>query len=119
MPRSLTIPPGIPDFFTRERFLEAAPCRLAGRAWSGWGAIERVELSVDGGAAWHDAELGELSGERAWRGWTYDWDSPTPGVHVICSRATDAAGNTQPLDPPWNLKGFANNEVERLHVTVR
>jgi sulfane dehydrogenase subunit SoxC len=38
---------------------------------------------------------------------------------VICSRATDAAGNTQPLAPPWNLKGYANNAVERVPVTVR
>ena len=119
MPRSLTIPPGIPDFFTRERFLDAAFCMLEGRAWSGWGPIERVEVSLDGGATWDDAELGEQVGERAWRGWSYAWGSPTPGSHVICSRATDAAGNAQPLEPAWNLKGFANNEVERLQVTVR
>ena len=119
LPRSLTIPPGIPDYFTRERFLDAAPCRLEGRAWSGWGPIERVEVSVDGGAKWEDAELGEQAGPRAWRGWSYRWEAPIPGIRTICSRATDAAGNTQPVDPPWNLKGFANNEVERLRVTVR
>ncbi len=119
MPRSLTIPPGIPDFLTRERFVEAAPCRLEGRAWSGWGAVVRVEVSVDGGDSWHDAELDAQAGERAWRGWHYDWSSPHRGSHVICSRATDAAGNVQPVEPPWNLKGFANNEVERLRVTVR
>jgi hypothetical protein len=37
---------------------------------------------------------------------------------VLSSRATDAAGNTQPLDPPWNLKGYANNAVERVRVIV-
>jgi hypothetical protein len=37
---------------------------------------------------------------------------------VISSRATDAAGNTQPLEPPWNLKGYANNAVERVPVLV-
>jgi sulfane dehydrogenase subunit SoxC len=37
---------------------------------------------------------------------------------VLCSRATDATGNTQPLDPPWNLKGYANNAVERIRVVV-
>jgi hypothetical protein len=38
---------------------------------------------------------------------------------VIASRATDATGNTQPIGAPWNLKGYANNEIERLPVTVR
>ena len=38
---------------------------------------------------------------------------------MISSRATDAAGNTQPVEQPWNLKGYANNEVERIPVTVR
>jgi DMSO/TMAO reductase YedYZ molybdopterin-dependent catalytic subunit len=118
MPRSLTIPPGIPDFFTRERFVDAGSCVLQGRAWSGWAPVERVEVSVDGGATWDDAVLGEQAGPRAWRGWSYEWDAPA-GEHVVCSRATDAAGNVQPVEPPWNLKGFANNAVERLRVNVR
>ena len=119
LPRSLTIPPGIPEFLSRERFIDAAPCLLEGRAWSGWAPVVRVEVSVDGGATWADAELGEQAGERAWRGWSYTWEAPAPGRHVICSRATDAAGNVQPVEPPWNVMGFVNNEVERLRVTVR
>ena len=119
MPRSLTIPPGIPDFFTRERFLDAGPCLLEGRAWSGWGADRARRAERRRRRHLDDAELGEPPGERAWRGWSYAWDAPAPGSHVICSRATDAAGNVQPVEPPWNLKGFANNEVERLRVTVR
>jgi DMSO/TMAO reductase YedYZ molybdopterin-dependent catalytic subunit len=118
LPRSLTIPPGIPDFMTRERFVDAGRVVLEGRAWSGWGPIERVEVSTDGGASWHEARLGEVIGARAWRGWSYQWDAE-PGGHVIASRATDAVGNVQPVEPPWNLKGYANNEVERVPVTVR
>jgi sulfane dehydrogenase subunit SoxC len=119
LPRSLTIPPGIPDFMTRERFLDPGPVLLEGRAWSGWGAVERVEVSVDGGDTWADAQLGEPVGERAWRGWSHAWDASVPGSYVISSRATDAAGNTQPVASPWNLKGYANNEIERVPVTVR
>jgi DMSO/TMAO reductase YedYZ molybdopterin-dependent catalytic subunit len=119
LPRSLTVPPGVPDFMTRERLVEAGPCVLTGRAWSGWGPIERVEVSVDGGATWDDAKLDDPLGERAWRGWSYEWDASVPGTYVISSRATDAAGNAQPVEPPWNLKGYANNEIERLPVTVR
>jgi DMSO/TMAO reductase YedYZ molybdopterin-dependent catalytic subunit len=119
LPRSLTIPPGVPDFLTRDRILDAGPCRLEGRAWSGWAPIERVEVSVDGGEEWEDAQLGPSLGERAWRGWSHAWDASAPGEYVISSRATDAAGNAQPVEPPWNLKGYANNEVERIAVTVR
>jgi DMSO/TMAO reductase YedYZ molybdopterin-dependent catalytic subunit len=119
MPRSLTIPPGIPDFLTRARVLDAGPCVLEGRAWSGWAPVVRVEVSVDAGRTWDDAELGAEMDERAWRGWSWAWDASVPGEFVVCSRATDAAGNVQPVDAPWNLKGYANNAVERVVVTVR
>ncbi len=119
LPRSLTLHPGVPDFMTRERVLDAGPVVLEGRAWSGWGPIERVEVSVDGGASWGDARLEDPVDPRAWQGWAFDWDATAPGTYVVASRATDAAGNTQPLEPPWNLKGYANNAVERIPVTVR
>ena len=81
-PRALMAPPGVPDFFTRVRTLRAGPTALEGRAWSGRAAIERVEVSTDGGATWADAELGppEL-GRWAWRGWTFEWQAE-PGEHV-------------------------------------
>ena len=34
-PHALMQPPGIPDFFTRDRVLANGPCRLTGRVWSG------------------------------------------------------------------------------------
>jgi sulfane dehydrogenase subunit SoxC len=74
-------------------------------------------VSTDGGAGFGAAALDEPLGEHAWRGWRFDWDAPE-GDHVISSRATDAAGNTQPLEPLWNLKGYANNAVERVPVVV-
>jgi sulfane dehydrogenase subunit SoxC len=116
-PRSLMGPPGVPDFYTRERHLEPGPVALTGRAWSGHGPIERVEVSTDAGATFADATLDPPLGPHAWRGWRFDWDAP-PGEHVLSSRATDAAGNAQPLEVPWNLKGYANNAVERVRVTV-
>ena len=47
----------------------------------------------------------------------YRWDAE-PGEYVLCSRARDEAGNEQPLEPPWNLGGYANNAVQRIPVTV-
>jgi DMSO/TMAO reductase YedYZ molybdopterin-dependent catalytic subunit len=117
LPRALLAPPGIPDFFTRARSLAAGPCLLEGRAWSGLAPIERVEVSVDGGASWHDADVGEPPSPYAWSGWRYAWDAPR-GEHELCCRASDAAGNVQPLEAPWNLEGYCNNAVQRVHVTV-
>ncbi len=118
LPRSLLVPPGIPDFFTRERLLPPGRCTLEGRAWSGWGRIERVEVSADGGRSWGDADVGVPVSEFAWCGWTYPWDAE-PGEYELCCRASDAAGNTQPLDPAWNFDGFCNNAVQRVRVDVR
>jgi len=114
--RALMIPPGIPDWFTRRRMVEAGRVALAGRAWSGEGAIQRVEVGVDG--AWANAILGPAAGPFAWRPWTFEWDA-TVGDHALSCRAIDAKGNTQPLDPPWNYQGHANNSVQRFTVTVR
>ena len=118
-PRSLMIPPGIPNFSNRERLLELGPTAIRGRAWSGHGPIERVEVSADGGSTWADARLGDQLGGHAWRAWSFDWTPEAPGAYELCCRATDAAGNTQPLVAPWNLGGYANNEVQRVPVTVK
>ncbi|MEA2419461.1 MAG: hypothetical protein QOE60_1667, partial [Thermoleophilaceae bacterium] len=99
LPRSLMVPPGVPDFMTRERFLAPGPVTLRGRAWSGHGPVERVEVSTDGGERFEPAVLDDPVGPAAWRGWRFAWDAP-PGEFVLCSRATDAAGNEQPLAAP-------------------
>lgn len=117
LPRALMVPPGVPDFMTRHRFVAPGTQRLEGRAWSGRGEIARVQVSVTGGAAWGDAELGQAPGRHAWRGWSYVW-AAEPGDHELACRACDTAGNVQPLEPQWNLGGYANNAVQRIPVTV-
>src|SRR5215218_3043393 len=68
LPRSLMIPPGVPDFLTRVRQLQPGPVTLRGRAWSGHGSIERIEVSTDGGASFSEAVLEPPLGPNAWRG---------------------------------------------------
>ena len=114
--RALMIPPGHPDFLTRQRFLEAGTVTVRGRAWSGGGEVVRVEFGVDG--AWADAELAAPLGPYAWRGWTYRWRA-TPGEHELSCRATDARGDTQPLEQPWNYQGLGNNLVQLVAAVVR
>jgi len=110
------IPPGIPDFFTRRRFVEPGPAVIAGRAWSGDGSVARVEVGVDG--AWTDARLDPPAGEFAWRRWSLASDAEQ-GEHELTCRATDASRAMQPLEPPRNYQGMGNNLVRRVDVTVR
>ena len=119
VPRALMIPPGIPEFMTRSRVVDAGELEIRGRAWSGFGAIERVEFRGDAGATWADVEL-EPSPEDpfAWRGWRATWEA-TPGDHILSCRATDATGRTQPDEPSWNVGGYSNNAIQRVPVLVR
>jgi DMSO/TMAO reductase YedYZ molybdopterin-dependent catalytic subunit len=114
--RALMVPPGIPDFFTRARIVDAGRHALSGRAWSGEGAVTRVEVAVDG--RWSDARLEPPLGQYAWRGWSFEWDAMI-GEHELACRATDATGMAQPLEQPWNYQGMGNNLVQRIAVTVR
>ena len=113
---SLMMPPGIPDFYTRKRTVDAGRIRIGGRAWSGAGRIDRVELGVDDG--WLEAALDERPSAHAWQRWEAVWDAH-PGEHELRCRATDSSGQRQPLDAPWDLSGFGNNGVQRVQVWVR
>jgi DMSO/TMAO reductase YedYZ molybdopterin-dependent catalytic subunit len=117
-PRSLMIPPGFPEFFTRTRIVDAGEIELTGRAWSGWGRIVRVDVSADGGMDWRDATLGEQPTPTEWVPWRVAWQAE-PGTYELVVRATDDAGNVQPLEQSWNHHGFENNAVQRVPVTVR
>ena len=115
--RSLLVPPGIPSFPERERTLTAGHVTLEGRAWSGSGSIERVEVSTDGGVTWQDATVHPAAADHAWHRWTFEWNA-TLGVYELVCRATDATGATQPLRPQQNVGGYANNAVHRVRVLV-
>lgn len=115
--KSLMAPPGIPDWYSRSRLVERGRVELMGRAWSGSGVpIAKVEVGVDG--TWAEALLDPPAGTYAWRGWRFDWDA-APGEHVLQCRATDANGDTQPLQPRFDRGGFGNNIVHTVGVTVR
>jgi len=115
--KSLLLPPGMPDWYTRRRLVERGTVKLEGRAWSGNGAaVMRVEIAVDG--QWCNAEVDKQAHPFAWQRWRASWDA-SPGEHELACRATDAGGAVQPHEPDWNLGGMGNNAVQRLLVTVR
>ena len=113
--RSLMVPPGVPDFFTRSRIVPAGPVMLTGRAWSGEGAVEHVDVGIDG--KWAPAHLEHPAAPFAWCAWSLPWVAD-PGEHELACRATDATGAAQPLEQAWNYQGMGNNVVQRIKVTV-
>jgi DMSO/TMAO reductase YedYZ molybdopterin-dependent catalytic subunit len=116
--RALMVPPGIPDFLTRIRLVQAGEATLTGRAWAGRAAVSRVEVSEDGGRTWADAELGEQASQYAWRPWSYRWQA-TAGWRELCVRAWDEHGNAQPVEQSWNYQGMGNNMSQRVRVLVQ
>ena len=113
--KSLMVPPGAPDWLSRQRIVQAGPVPVQGKAWAGKVPIARVEFGVDG--TWQEADLGQPVGDYAWTPWQVSW-AASPGWHELRCRATDAAGNVQPLEPPWDQNGFGNNAAQRLRVFV-
>ena len=98
--------------------INLGPTVIRGFAWAGENAIERVEVSTDGGSRWHDAQLSSQKLPFAWRLFTLNWTPADPGYYTILSRATDTAGRVQPIVPAWNPSGYLWNGIDRVGVTV-
>jgi len=70
-------------------------CEIRGIAWSGHGKITKVDVSVDGGRNWQEAELQQPVLTRAITRFRFPWEwNGEPAV--ILSRATDETGYVQP-----------------------
>ena len=117
-PRALMAPPGFPDFMSRTRFLPVGEHVLHGRAWSGWGPVDRVEVSTDDGATWAPAELEPPVGRVGLATLDLHLARGHPGRYVVSARAGDATGRTQPSEQPWNRGGFSNTSPQRVDVVV-
>ena len=79
--------------------------------------IVRVEWSVDSGGSWSDAVVLEPQVQHSWARFQFTWD-PEPGRYTLMTRATDAAGNVQPEDIPFNEKGYLFNQPVPHPVSV-
>jgi len=91
---------------------------IYGVAFGGTVAVEKVEVSTDGGKSWHPARfLGPDLGPYAWRPFVLAADLPA-GEHRIVSRATDAEGNRQPEGRTENERGYGHNGWSDHGVTV-
>ncbi|HEX5779847.1 MAG TPA: sulfite oxidase [Xanthobacteraceae bacterium] len=85
---------------------------VRGFAWSGHVPVRAVEVSTDG-ERWLPAQLEPEVERFAWRRFRASINVPA-GPLTVMARATDAEGHTQPLEAPWNPRGYCNNAVHRV-----
>jgi len=72
---------------------------LGGHAYDGHDGVSAVEVSLDGGDTWQDAELSErLSVGDGWRQWRYE-ATVDSGEYDVLVRAIDDDGETQQREP--------------------
>ncbi len=91
---------------------------IRGAAWSGESPVVRVDVSTDSGRSWKAASLGGQATQYGWRLWEFPWTPKERGSVVIMARATDRAGQTQPLVEDWNPSGYLWNVVQQVRVEV-
>src|ERR1700759_780705 len=98
--------------------VRAGPVQARGYAFAGGDRyVARVDVSIDGGVNWRQAELLEDLGRWAWRQWRISLNL-SPGEHEILVRAWDSSAATQPDVEAglWNPKGYVNNARPRIRV---
>lgn len=98
----------------------AGPVEVRGYAFAGGERyVSRVDVSLDGGTHWLQAELLDDLGRWAWRQWRITVDL-SAGEHEIVVRAWDSSAATQPEDEAalWNPKGYVNNARPRIRIRV-
>ncbi|MCO4055356.1 MAG: sulfite oxidase [Bosea sp.] len=92
---------------------------LRGFAWSGHVPLATVEVSPDGGGSWIEASLDPARDRFSWRRFRALLLPARPGPVRLMARATDEAGNRQPLGKgAWNPKGYCNNAVHAIEGMV-
>ena len=73
-------------------------------------------ISADDGKTWHAATLGPDLGRYSFREWHADFTPARAGRYALKARATNQAGDTQPLEPLWNPAGYMRNVVETVRI---
>lgn len=91
---------------------------VRGHAWAGDDKVAAVHVTTDFGATWIKADLSAPANRHAWQRWRAQVNFPTHGYYEVWARATDDQGRTQPFAVAWNPKGYLNNSLHRISVTV-
>ena len=90
--------------------------QVRGHAWAGDDRVSSVDLSIDFGATWIQADLDDPANPYAWQNFRADVTLPQKGYYEIWARATSDKGVAQPHAIAWNPKGYLNNAMHRIAV---
>ena len=90
---------------------------IRGLAWSGEGAITRIEVSVDAGTTWQDAHIEFSPGSLAVETMVVPVAGRAVGQYTIMARATDERGCVQPQTQRNFLRKHFDGIVP-VHVSV-
>ncbi len=101
-----------------ESSLPAGMVLIRGAAYGGEAEVTKVEVSVDDGNTWHQAEFIGPHERYAWRRWEYKWQASAPGKKTILVRATDNQQQVQPDTADWNVLGYCNNGIREHAVSI-
>ncbi len=85
---------------------------ITGLAWSGWGKVRKVDVSVDGGKSWKEAKLQDPILPKAHTRFNFDWTWNGEET-VIMSRCTDDQDEVQPTLAELN-RYWGRSEKDRL-----
>ncbi len=92
--------------------------RISGFAWAGESNISRVDVSMDNGSSWMQANLGREREKYAWQSFEYEFTINAPGTYQLLARATDDKGRQQPVVPQWNPSGYLWNVIDMVRINV-
>ena len=91
---------------------------VRGHAWAGDRSVSRVDITIDFGRTWVNAELNAPANPFAWQTFSTQVSFPERGYYEVWARATDDTGVQQPFSIAWNPKGYLNNMMHRIAVYV-
>jgi sulfite oxidase len=133
------LPPGSNGQDIETRILESMPARsiitapadgrrypdgirsieVRGAAWAGDDEVARVDVTIDGGATWIEAETTLPRNRYDWVRWHASLTLLGNGYYEIFARATNSQGRAQPFRAAnWNPNGYGCNVMHRVAVTV-
>ena len=112
--KALIVTPGEGESVPRGRV------RVQGRAWSGAGAVQRVEVALDGGEAWQEAACcSPLPLPYAWQGWELELEVSEPGRRRPAGQGHRQLRRDAPAGARWNKYGYGSNGVRPVVFDAR